>query len=166
MTESLFNITSELKEIEHQLMDNAGEISEQQEMLMETLTMQLTTKTDNVVEWIKSQEMLIENITERSQQLDLMQSKIESKLIRFKNYVLACMDKMETTKLEGDFHKISIKKPSVVVEIEDQNAIDIEFLKTKTSTSIDKLAIKEKLKAGHEVAGAKLTTGQRKPTFK
>ena len=52
-------------------------------------------------------------------------------------------------------HELSSRKSQAVV-IDDEEALDPEWLAVKTTTQPDKAAIKEALKAGRQIAGAQL----------
>jgi hypothetical protein len=52
-------------------------------------------------------------------------------------------------------HELTSRKSSAVV-IDDEQALDSEWLTVKTTTQPDKAAIKEALKAGRQIAGAQL----------
>jgi hypothetical protein len=52
-------------------------------------------------------------------------------------------------------HELSSRKSQAVV-IDDEEALDPEWLAIKTTTQPDKAAIKEALKAGRQIAGARL----------
>jgi hypothetical protein len=52
-------------------------------------------------------------------------------------------------------HELTSRKSSAVV-IDDEQALDAEWLTFSTTSKPDKNAIKEALKAGHQIAGAQL----------
>ncbi|MCP9914647.1 siphovirus Gp157 family protein [Cyanobium sp. BA20m-14] len=54
-------------------------------------------------------------------------------------------------------HELSSRKSQVVV-IDDEDALDAEWLAIKTTSQPDKAAIKEALKAGRQITGAQLLT--------
>ncbi|WP_094555472.1 siphovirus Gp157 family protein [Synechococcus sp. 1G10] len=54
-------------------------------------------------------------------------------------------------------HELSSRK-SQAVEIDDEQALAQEWLVTKTTSQPDKAAIKEALKAGHQIAGVQLVS--------
>lgn len=166
MSESLFQITSALKEVEETIMNNDGELGEQEEAMLTVLSNQLTTKTDGVVEYVDSQQMIIHNIDERIIQLKSIQTKISKRLEVFNKYVLSCMDQLKLTKIEGEIHSVLIRKPSIKIEIVDEGSVDLKYISTKTVSSIDKSQMKKDLKIGKDVNGAILILGERKITFK
>ena len=52
-------------------------------------------------------------------------------------------------------HELTSRKSSAEV-IDDEQALDCEWLSVKTTTQPDKAAIKEALKAGRQIEGAQL----------
>jgi hypothetical protein len=61
----------------------------------------------------------------------------------------------EATRFSFPNHELSSRKSQAVV-IDDEEALDPEWLAIKTTTQPDKAAIKEALKAGRQIAGAQL----------
>jgi multidrug resistance efflux pump len=61
----------------------------------------------------------------------------------------------EATRFSFPDHELSSRKSQAVV-IDDEEALDPEWLAVKTTTQPDKAAIKEALKAGRQIAGAQL----------
>ena len=59
------------------------------------------------------------------------------------------------TRFSFPSHELSSRKSSAVV-IDDEEALDPEWLAVKTTTQPDKAAIKEALKAGRQIEGAQL----------
>lgn len=166
MNKSLFKIGAELQEVEHSIESSGGEISEDTEFILETLSKELATKSDGIVEYYKSKEAILVMIDERIKEFTDLKKREQNKLNKFNEYIVTCMDLMKTTKIEGQYSKCSIRKPSEIVNITDDKLIPMEYIKSKVSTSIDKASIKEDLKKGKLIDGAKLTLGTRKATFK
>ncbi|MFZ0406725.1 MAG: siphovirus Gp157 family protein [Cyanobium sp.] len=59
------------------------------------------------------------------------------------------------TRFSFPHHELTSRK-SQAVEIDDEDALPIEWLTIKTTSQPDKAAIKEALKAGHPIPGAQL----------
>ena len=53
-------------------------------------------------------------------------------------------------------HELTSSRKSQAVEIDDENALDPQWLSFSTTSKPDKAAIKEALKAGHLIPGAQL----------
>jgi hypothetical protein len=69
------------------------------------------------------------------------------------------MQLYQINRLETPPLKISFRK-SESVEIDDESAISFAYLKEKITYTIDKTAIKEAIKKGEVVAGARLQVNQ------
>ena len=78
---------------------------------------------------------------------------------RMKSALSAYMQASNTKKLSAGTFTLSFRK-SETVYISDENAIPAEYIKTKTTTSVDKAAIKAAIKSGQEVAGAEIQVNQ------
>lgn len=163
---NLYQITTELKNTLDQIAENEGELSEDTESSLDVLSQELLRKTDGVCEWIKSQTDYLGLIRSRIDELKTLKENKERKIERFNQYVIDCLDRLGEVSIEGEFSKIQIRKPSTKVEIIDENEIPLEYVKSKTTITIDKASIAKKLKAGEKVPGARLTLGERKPSYK
>lgn len=73
----------------------------------------------------------------------------------FKTYLTSCLDGAELSKLETARVRVSFRK-SVSVDIVDETALPLEFLKVIEDVKIDKPAIKKAINSGIEVSGAVL----------
>ena len=163
---SLFKIGAGLKEVENSIEMAGGEITIDEESVMELLTEALTTKADGVVEYIKSKEATLDTINRRIKEFTDLKAREQKKLAKFNEYVVTCMDMMGVDKIEGNLAKVSIRKPVKVVNITDEALISDEYIKEKIISKIDIATIKEKLKLGKAIGGAELIDGVRKATFK
>lgn len=166
MNNSLYQITESLKGIETALIENEGEITQEIETALEVLSSELQLKTDGVTEYIKSLEATQALAKQRAKEFKDLENKIKSKLEKFNEYVVLCMDKLQVTELKGEYSKVSIRKPSQVVEIVDEKELPVEFIKVEKVYKIDKAGIKDALKRNEDVNGARLAFGARKATFK
>jgi len=165
---SLYNITEEMQRIDAEIALNNGEISDNQNDLLEALESQLTLKTDNVVQWVNSVQDKIIACNAELERITKIKKDLSNGLEKFNSYIITCMDRMETVKLEGDLRTISLRKPSKKVEIFREDDIPIEYINTRTTTvtSIDKNVLKKKLKEGFNIPGARLIDGTRSLTIK
>lgn len=92
----------------------------------------------------------IKRLTERKKSLVNNQK-------RLKDYLLFNMQKVNKTKIKSDIFTLSIRN-SQAVEVEDLNKLNKGYL--KISYSPDKTKIKDAIKGGEDVTGAKLVTNQ------
>lgn len=156
---SLYEINSELQKainemFEQALFSETGEVSQETADKVSELQMARDEKVDNIGAYIKNLKSDVVAIkTEMDNLKDRMDSK-KKKIEYLENYL---SDILGGEKFESARVKISYRKSEAVM-IPDMEALDEEFIKTKTETVADKAAIKEALKAGQEVHGAYLET--------
>jgi len=88
----------------------------------------------------------------------------ENAIERLKDYAYKAMQHMGKDKITGEMGSISIRKPSQVVQIDDESKIPNEFV--FFAKSIEKAKLKEALKHGEIIEGARLVDGSRSITIK
>ena len=165
--ENLYTITHEFKEIEDLLIKKGGEISEAEEQRLDELTAMIEVKVDSSVGYMNHLEDTIERMKIRIQEFSDFKKARENELVRFKEYVLGCLEHSEKDKFSGDIYELKIKKPLKIVHIEDENTVPIEFLKEKKEFKIDKKALKDALKNDEiNVAGISLIDGKKSISVK
>lgn len=82
---------------------------------------------------------------------------LEKKVSTFRDYIKMNMESTGITKIPSPWFVLSVQKSQASVEIDDEGALPDEFVVIKKQPN--KLAIKEILKAGLEVPGARLVNG-------
>lgn len=90
----------------------------------------------------------------------------ESAMSRYEEYIKSTMDKMGKDKIDGILGRISIRKPTPVVDIFDQDILPPEFKTVVQEVKVDKKAIKDSINSGESVMGARLINGKRSVQFK
>ena len=85
-----------------------------------------------------------------------MKKAIDNKNTKFKEYVKENMERLDLPKIDTELGTLSIAKNPASVEIFDETLISDEYKKEKVTVSIDKTSIKNALKAGKDVQGARL----------
>ena len=159
---SLWELSEEFEILEELLIESGGEITEDHQELIEHVEMLLKTKADGVVGFINKQKDLMKIASEKIKDLQEFKKAREKSIDSFSNYIIQCMNKLEMEKIQGDFNKISIRKPTKIVSIDDESEIPPAFIQVIPATvSIDKNAIKKALKTGEYVNGASLADGKK-----
>ena len=81
---------------------------------------------------------------------------------RLKENSLVAMRVLGETKItdEAQTATLTVCKKAPSVEIQDESKLPPVFVVVKTATAVDKIGIARELKAGHDVPGARLVTGQ------
>lgn len=163
---SLYNITTNLDYINESLENPIQEDQSKIEELKSVFMSLLKEKTDSVVGFSESLDDYIELIDKRMKALEEIKKAATNKRVRFNQYILDCLDRLETSEIRGELSTISIPKPRKKVEITNQDLIPAEFIKQKTEYSIDKVAIKAALDLGEIIEGAALIDSDRSVKFK
>ena len=124
----------------------------------------LEAKATNVAMFVRNLESLAEQIKQAEAAMAARRKSIEGRADAVRKYLLSNMLRTGITKIESPYFKIALAKnpPSVVVDDEDTlKFVHPEFVKTVTTESLDKSAIKEAIKAGQIVEGAHLVQAER-----
>lgn len=112
-------------------------------------------KAINVIKYAKEIEMFAKEMKETIDKMRARQKTLEKRAEYFRGYVLDNMLLMDLIKIETAEFRINIKmNPERVVVDEDR--LDDEFYRVKTIREVDKVKIKDLLKAGAVVPGARL----------
>ena len=157
---SLYAITEEMSAFEEILEMDQGEFNEESESLLASITDSLTLKTDSVVGYINREEDLVLIAKNRIKELrDFISSK-ENKIDRFKDYTKTCLERTGMTEFKGVLNTIKLRKPSKVVQIQDEKEIPPQYFKSETVTTIDKKQLKSDLKEGQIIDGVALIDGK------
>jgi hypothetical protein len=159
---SLIAIANSVQSFEDRIAKNEGEITEADEALLEQIKSDLQEKTTGVKAWLYKMQGDAETLLSIAKRYNDEANRVNKKLEKFEEYIIACMDKMEVIEI-GGADKIKIKKPSQIIEIVNEDEIPLEYFetRTKTETIILKQQIKDALKEGKQIAGAKLSFGKR-----
>lgn len=163
---SLFKISNEFRSIIDSGLDLENTDQAYQEEIMNPLLDELKNKADSVAAYARKLEADIETAKSELDRIKRIFDQRKRRAEKYNKYVLMCMDIMQESFVEGETSKISVRKPSKVVTIVDEKKIPLKYLIEQTTVKVDKLSIKEMLKNGHEIEGAKLQDGKRSVTFK
>ena len=158
---SLYDISNELREVYNKLANGegidmeTGELDQETINALETSQANLQEKGLDIGYVIKSfddqidiYDREIKRLTERKQALKNAQDRVKSNL---KN----AMIEFNIEKIEGKTLTIKFRK-SESIEVDDINALDEKFKRVKTIVEPDKTAIKQAIKQGEQVGGARL----------
>ena len=159
---SLYNITEELSAFGELLEMDQGEITEESEVLLQSIEHTLATKTDGVVGYIQKEEDLAKLADERIKQLQDFKKSKKNKVQRFKEYVKECLARTNREKFEGTLNSIKLRKPTKIVKIINEDDVDPYYLISETVITIDIAKMKEDFKRGALVKGAEYVDGKAK----
>lgn len=122
---------------------------------LELLQCSIEEKVENTAKYIKNVESDIEGIKSEINRLTTLKKQKERNTEWLKSNIEYALKNKGIEKLEVGTFKCGYRK-SESVEVEDLNALPMDYIKTKMEP--DKTAIKKALKAGEELIGVRLKT--------
>ena len=147
-----------LYEITNMLAENENETDEKcYEDTKEILLEELNNKSSSIIKVFQNFKGNVDIIDQEIKRLQGLKQAINKQSERLKEYVTMAMQEAKLDKVETPLGKLSFRK-STSVEIEDESKIPAKYITIKQTESISKTDIGKDLKAGKEVAGAKLVT--------
>ena len=144
---SLYQITSAFPT----LMESEEITEENKKQINEELTVLLQQKSQNVIGYVRNNELTIEAMKTEEKRLSDMRKALENKNNKFKEYVKECMENNGFTKIDTGLGSLTIAKSPISVEIENEDEIPSEFKQEVVTVKIDKKAIADNFKATGEV---------------
>lgn len=157
MKVALYQIEQEYLNIVQSIIDDGGEITEEQETALSISKEQLQNKGVCYGFIVKELEGNIDLIDLEIKRLNALKKPLVNSIDRLKNNLSNAMQMFEVTELKTPLLKINFRK-SESVEVTDIDLLDADFVKTTITKAADKLAIKEAIKAKIPVRGAVLLT--------
>jgi len=152
---SLYQITNAFPA----LMENEEITEENKKQIEEELTVLLQQKSQNVIGYVRNNELTIEAMKTEEKRLSDIRKALENKNNKFKEYVKECMENNGFTKIDTGLGSLTIAKSPISVEIENEDEIPSEFKQEVVTVKIDKKAIADNFKATGEVPnGVKIHT--------
>ena len=152
---SLYDITNAFPV----LMEQEELTEEDRVKVEEELTLLLQQKSQNTIGYVRNIELTIEAMKNEEKRISEQRKTLESRLIKFKEYVKECMEKGGFTKVETEIGSLTIAKNPISVEIINEDEIPNEFKLEVITEKIDKTAIKEHFKSTGEIpAGVNINT--------
>lgn len=152
---SLYNITNSFITL-FEKAENGELTQEEIQEQGKDLALALKNKSTSIIGYIRNLDLTSEAIKNEIDRLTTMKKAIDNKNTKFKEYVKQNMEELELQKIDTELGTLSIAKNPASVEVYDENMISDEYKKEKVTVTIDKTAIKNALKAGKDVQGARL----------
>lgn len=156
---SLYHISQEMAEIKEILIQNDGELTDDLEHKLVITEKELEEKSANYGIVIKDYSLEIEALDNAIQDLQQRKQKRLKAQQALKDKIANAMQEFGLKKVETPIVTLSFRK-STSVQIDDEDAISSEFVKTKITSSISKTEIKKALEAGKAVTGARIIEKQ------
>lgn len=158
---SIYNISNDLKKIYEDLDNGNGidlETGEIKPEIMQQLSIsrnELETKAVDYGYVIKAFDDEIDIIDREIERLEERKAYVKKNKERMKTIVSSAMEEFGINKIKSETLQLSFRK-SESVDVFDESLVDDKFKKVKTEISLDKTAIKNAIKNGEDVQGAKI----------
>ena len=123
---------------------------------MDQLTLETNEKIENIIKYIKNLEAEAEALEKESKRLNDRKIRTLKKVDNLKNYLKDFANTLDNKKYNTGIFNISIRKNAASLIIDNEFLVPDEFCKTEIIRKVDKIALKEKLKAGEVIEGVKL----------
>lgn len=159
---SLYQIASEFRGLVDRLMDTQDD----QLAIADTIEAEqypLELKAQQVAYAARNLESLAEQIKAAEKQMADRRKAIENRAMHIREYIKTSMEIAGVEKIECPHFALSIKKNPPSVDVFEPALVPAEYMRQPEPPppAIDKTAIKEAIKAGKEVPGAKMAQGTR-----
>lgn len=130
---------------------------------IEGMSGELEVKAQNVVMFCRNLESTAAAIKEAEAKMAARRKAIENRAAGLMRYVQASMELAGVTKIESPYFRLTIQNNPPAVDVFEPGLVPSEFMTQPAPPppAPDKTAIKGALKAGIDVPGCRLTTGQR-----
>lgn len=153
----LYEISEKYREAMGRIGEADGEIDESIEASLDALGGALVDKVEACCVVMLELDAESSALDVEIKRLQARKKATEAGRERLSEYVRRCLDIAGERKVKGSRLTVSIRS-SESVQVDDQAAIPVEYLRTKTVVEPDKTAIKAAIKAGAEVPGVQLVT--------
>ena len=159
----LYELTDNFKQAERDLneMLYSGEIDEQTVTdTSDGIRGEIEEKAKNVAMYIGNIESTAKAIKEQEKAMSERRKRLEAQAEGIRRYLKDKMQECEISKIECPFFTMSIKKnpPKLVI---DESQLDRNYTEAVITYKPKKDVIKQELKAGNEIQGARLEQGTR-----
>ncbi len=122
---------------------------------LESLGIERATKIENVATYVKELEAFSEKLSEESKRYAERAKAYANKADRIREYLIGSMQEAGEKTFETVKIKLGLRSSQ---RVETDETLPNEYIVAKVSTAPDKVKIKNDLKAGIEIPGAKLVT--------
>lgn len=165
MENSLYEITNALQVLQEK---DIEEMTDEEKLeLEEKLKELLISKSGSVIKFIQNVQSNIDALKNEEQRLKSVRQYLENKQEKFEEYVIKCMDKIETKEIITDSGILRTRNNPLSVEIINEDLIPNKYKKQVIETKIDKNAIKDDFKTtGEMIDGIKYVTDKKSLNIK
>lgn len=159
---ALYDIAAEYREAADKLADLDLDPQTVADTL-EGLSGELEVKAQNVAFFARNLEATASAIKQAEADMAARRKSLEKRAEGLRQYIFTSMQVAGIEQIECPHFRLSIKKNPAAVDIYEPGLVPAEFMTTPVAPdpAPDKKAIADAIRAGREVAGAKLTQGAR-----
>lgn len=154
---NLYQIEKQYFDLTEQLIELDGELTPELEQALDITLSEFETKSIAYAHVIRRLDAECDIIDSEIKRLQSIKRSRESALERLKMRIKTAMETFGMDKVQTPTLKLSFRK-SESVEVEDVNALPSMYKTIKVTEAPDKTLIKESLKLGKEIPGARLVT--------
>lgn len=158
--ESLQKISERYTKALSELSDIEGLPQEVIDDTMSGIEGEFNEKAIGVSNYINGLSSDIEAIDNEIKRLQARKNTIKNKADNFRNYLLFNMQKSGINKIECPYFTISTVKGRESVVVDDVDQLPDDCVNTKLTVTADKKAIKDKIKSGEDIQGARIERGE------
>lgn len=154
----LHEISTQFEDVFSRIDEN-GELTEEMMISIDVLKVDFENKAVAVASYIKNLEAEDTAITQAIENMKARKNKLSRQMDGLTDYLQYNLQKMSINEIKTcPYFKIRLKQCPPSVDVFDEKAVPPEFWreKTTTTTSVDKIKLKEVLCEGVEVPGASI----------
>jgi hypothetical protein len=159
--QTLFAITESLVSMFDML--ESSETPEDREVIEREISrvvgMELSQKVDGIVRFDRHVDLEVASLQELIKDVERKIGTLNSRKRQVREMTLRAMQALGATKLKGDLYSVSLRPGMESVNVTDEDQIPHTYFNRKEVMQLDKNRLKADLKAGVQVAGASLKTG-------
>jgi hypothetical protein len=124
-----------------------------------TLEDELQEKGENCIKYLDSVQDKIDAAKANKKKLDAYIKTLENRKKRVEKACIYALDTLQVKSIMTGWGEMKVKKNPPSVVIDDLSKVPTKFQHQKIEVTLDKIAIKNAIKAGEEVPGAHLEQG-------
>ncbi|WP_131042474.1 siphovirus Gp157 family protein, partial [Clostridioides difficile] len=143
---TLYELTTDLLEIEEGLTETTGNEAEKLEEIKEIIKQEIQNKNTRIVSVILNIDSDINSIDSEIKRLQELKKVKKNTLDRLKSNIKDCMELLGTKKVETVLGNISIRKSAGSLVIEDEEKIPAIYKTVEQVVKVDKNTIKDFIK--------------------
>ncbi len=158
---NLYDLTTELRAVQNQIEDGGGELTPDLEASLDGLTLDLSVKAVSIAKWVlnihadeKAVQTEVDRLTAKKRGRVALQK-------RLKDYIRESMIAVGHKKIEAPAVTVRVQKNPPSAEIVSAEDIPADYqIVIPATTKIDKKKLLTDLKAGKDIPGARLVSGE------